>query len=107
MSCASDSERKVSEQVGKWAISMMVDSCFDGKRQFVQTAVVAFSSQRGGRRCRHIAAVRGRCRRGVVSPPSDRPHSALDKVNRNILVQTRLPKIFWSCLVGEKKMTES
>ena len=85
MRCASDSERQVSEQVGEWAISMMADSCFDGERQVAPTS--PFSSRRGGRRCHRIAAVRGRCRRGVVSPPSDKPYSTLDKVNQ---------KTFWS-----------
>ena len=54
-----------------------------------------FSSRRGGRRCRRIAAVRGRCRRGVVNPLSDKPHSTLDKVNQKRFgpeVHTRHPR---------------
>ena len=85
MRCASGSgsERQVSEQVGERAISMMAKNArFDGERQFVPTAAVVFSSRRAGRRCRRIAAVRCRCRRGVVSTPSDKPHSTLDKATQ-------------------------
>ena len=102
MRCASASERQVSEQVGEWAISMMADPCFDGERQFAPTAaVVAFSSRRGGRRCRRIAAVRGRCRRGIASLPSDKPYCTLDKANSKHFgpdPPTKNMSVFWSSL---------
>ena len=88
-------------------VSMMADSCFDGERQFYRPPSSSFSSRRGGRCCRRIAAVRVRCRRGVVSPTSDKPHSTLDIFNQNILVQTRQPKTLWSSLVDGKKLMES
>ena len=53
----------------------------------------------GGRRCHRIAAVRGRCRRCVVSTLSDKPHSTLDKVNQKKMLQTRPPKTLLSYLV--------
>ena len=53
-----------------------------------------FLLEKGGRRCCHISAVRGRCRPGVVSTPSDKPHSTLDKANQKYFgpdVQIRPP----------------